>query len=566
MKTHPENSRQVVDRFLGKLGEPLSLAQVERALGRVRERLEDPAALKVAMIAPAASVSIRWMPVAATVLVMLAGGLTQLLFMQPDRADSVAKAVSGQLYLAGVRPLFPLASHIEAAQSIRTGAEAGTIELRDGSRIEMGPQAELSIVPAVDGMSVRLSSGTVIVTAAKQRNGHLYVETPDLRVSVVGTVFSVSAERTGSRVSVIEGEVQVHQGGTAQTLTPGEQASTSPTLGPMPVETELRWSKSVGELAALMQQAAPVVSPGTVAPLQAVQAPLRVIQGTVRLSSRPEGIEGVAVTVCPAGVAIDRAASYFVGNSAVGEYTIRLRTADPAQVPPATVQGGPIVRDKTFFYALWDGALACARGLQVKTDASGRFQLADVAPGDYVVRAQLEGYYGPAANGTYPAFASQNVSVDAQQATPEVSLSLIRGGSISGRVRDPEGKLAMNINVAAAVGTASPTASRTTDDRGEYRLFGLPPGEYYVSAGGTGSAAGVLRYFVRWDAAHGQVNNWTSAPAQTFFPNGSSVAEGKAIVLREGEEVVGVDITLRPVPPSDAPVQPALPGRWIIRP
>jgi hypothetical protein len=585
MKTHPEDSRQAVDRFLGKLGEPLAPAQVERVLGRVRERLEEPPALNVSINTSASSVSIRWIPVAATILVRLAGGLAQLLYMQPGRADSVAKAVSGQVYLAGVRPLSPLDSHIKAAQSIRTGAEAGTIELRDGSRIEMSPQAELSVVPAVDGMSVRLSSGTVIVTAAKQRDGHLYVETSDLVVSVVGTVFSVSAEKTGSRVSVIEGEVKVQQGSVAQTLTPGQQASTSPTLGPLPVETELRWSKSAGELAALMEQqaapvvpAAPIVSPVTIAPQQSQS---RVIQGSVKLASRPEGIEGVTVTVCPAGSANSRATRMIVRDpNAQDGYTITFQQQrDPAFQPPPAAQAvvpqnAPIVREKAYFFALWDGNLACARASQIKTDAAGRFQIADVSPGEYVVRAELEGYFGPAANGTYPAFASQNITVDAQQTTPEVSLSMVRGGSISGRVRDSDGKLAVNVSVSAGVAAAQgnvaaslgPTVSRATDDRGEYRLFGLPPGEYYVAAGGAGaSAAGVYRYFVGWNVAPAQaaVNAWIASPGQTFFPNGSSLAEGKTIVLREGEEVVGVDITMRPAPPTDPSVAP---GRWIIRP
>lgn len=587
MKTHPEESRQVVDRFLGKLGEPLAPAQVERALGRVRERLEEPAALDASVRMARASVSIRWAPVAATIVVMLAGGLAQLLYLSPVRADSVAKAVSGQVYLVGVRPLSPLDSHIEAAQSIRTGAESGTIELRDGSRIEMGPQAELSVVPAKDGMSVRLSSGTVIVTAAKQRDGHLYVETSDLVVSVIGTVFSVSAEKAGSRVSVIEGEVKVQQGHVAQTLTPGQQASTSPTLGPLPVETELRWSKKAGELAALMEQqaapaipAAPVISPGTVAfqqILQGLQGTSRVIQGSVKLASRPEGIEGVAVTVCPAHGAI-AGNTHFVldAGGQQGGPTFYFRQADPQAAQPQAggAQNAPIVREKAYFFALWDGSLACVRAQQAKTDATGRFQLADVPPGDYVVRAQLEGYFGPATNGTYPAFASQNISVDAQQATPEVSLTLVRGGSISGRVRDADGKLAMNVNVSAGVAaqgnaTASPTVSRTTDDRGEYRLFGLPPGEYYVAAGGIGTtAAGAYRLYFAGHATQGHaVNTWVSHPGQpqTFFPNGSSLNEGKVITLREGEEVVGVDIMMRPVPP-DQQSPTALRGRWIIRP
>jgi hypothetical protein len=67
-----------------------------------------------------------------------------------------------------------------------------------------------------------LKNGSILVSAAKQRNGHFYVKTKDVTVSVVGTVFIVKAEQEGSRVAVIEGEVHVQKGATTERLSPGE--------------------------------------------------------------------------------------------------------------------------------------------------------------------------------------------------------------------------------------------------------------------------------------------------------------------------------------------------------
>jgi RNA polymerase sigma factor (sigma-70 family) len=70
-----------------------------------------------------------------------------------------------------------------------------------GSRVEIREMSELSLDHASDGLRIRLSKGSIIVNAAKQRNGHLYVQTKDMTVSVVGTVFVVNAEEAGSRVA-----------------------------------------------------------------------------------------------------------------------------------------------------------------------------------------------------------------------------------------------------------------------------------------------------------------------------------------------------------------------------
>jgi uncharacterized protein (TIGR03435 family) len=94
----------------------------------------------------------------------------------------------------------------------------------------------------------------VFITAAKQRTGHLYVQTKDVTVAVVGTVFLVNAEEAGSRVAVIEGEVQVQQGGKTNRLLPGEQVATNPLMTPHPVVEQLAWSRSAEPYLTPLQQ------------------------------------------------------------------------------------------------------------------------------------------------------------------------------------------------------------------------------------------------------------------------------------------------------------------------
>jgi hypothetical protein len=105
-------------------------------------------------------------------------------------------------------------------------------------------------------------------------------------------VFSVSAASTGSRVSVIEGEVRLQKGQTEQTLQSGQQASTSLSLGPMSVESEIGWSKSAGKLVALLQQAPPSV------PAPPRREGTNVVTGVVRRSNNGEPISGLAVSLC----------------------------------------------------------------------------------------------------------------------------------------------------------------------------------------------------------------------------------------------------------------------------
>jgi len=138
---------------------------------------------------------------------------------------------------------------------VRTGGQArAVLMLKDGSKIEMRPNSELAVEKADDGVRIRLKGGSVFVTAAKQRAGHLYVQTKDVTVSVVGTVFLVNAEEAGSRVAVIEGEVHVRQGDKTSRLLPGQQVASNPLMAEHPVVEQLAWSRSAEPYLAPLQQ------------------------------------------------------------------------------------------------------------------------------------------------------------------------------------------------------------------------------------------------------------------------------------------------------------------------
>ena len=156
------------------------------------------------------------------------------------------RSISGELaVVAGgeVRPAVA-GERIAGSQLVRTAQGSGAVlELADGSQIELAERSELGLGRRWDGTVLELERGSLIVEAAEQRRGHLYVDTGDCRVSVVGTIFSVNHGAKGSRVSVIEGEVHVRQGAELAVLLPGQQLATGHRLAAVPLTQEISWSR-----------------------------------------------------------------------------------------------------------------------------------------------------------------------------------------------------------------------------------------------------------------------------------------------------------------------------------
>ena len=166
------------------------------------------------------------------------------------------KAVAAVLVLGvaiGTAIVWPRGVHVYAA-----GNDGLQVTLADDSRVEMRAHSEMAVGRASDGIQIDLKTGDIIVTAARQREGHLYVRTSDMavalsavayraKVDVEGAVFLASAGQQGSRVGLIDGEVRVREGSVETLLRPGEQVATSPALAARTVRDDILWSRNATE-------------------------------------------------------------------------------------------------------------------------------------------------------------------------------------------------------------------------------------------------------------------------------------------------------------------------------
>jgi hypothetical protein len=110
---------------------------------------------------------------------------------------------------------------------------------------------------------------------------------------------------------------------------------------------------------------------------------------------------------------------------------------------------------------------------------------------------------------------------------------------IRGRIRDASGQFASNVQVEALV-IAYPNGlpslmtalSKASDDRGEYRLYGMPPGDYYIGA--TPRPPSAIAALAGGDRS-----------VKTFYPNEFDISRATKITIRGGEEIPNIDITIQ---------------------
>jgi hypothetical protein len=132
-----------------------------------------------------------------------------------------------------------------------------------------------------------------------------------------------------------------------------------------------------------------------------------------------------------------------------------------------------------------------AKSYETKTGPDGKFIFNNVAPGVYrLIANRTSGGYIPAEYGQRNA-TSEGIplTIVAGQTLGGIQLSMASSGSIAGRIYDEDGEPVARAQVSALRqvykdGHRVLTNVQTveTNDRGEYRLFWLAPGRYYVSA------------------------------------------------------------------------------------
>jgi hypothetical protein len=192
----------------------------------------------------------RWsvFAVAAAVVVIAATAfvVNNMYFAVPAGARATVQSVDGTAYrvMPDGELLLTAGAQLNEGEIMRTAAGSHAyVKLSDGSLVEVNERTSFAVKARGKDMTIALDQGAVIIQAPHRDSGHLYVKTPDARVTDTGTVFSVNAGMKGSRVSVVEGSVEVAGGGRNEVLHAGEQVSTSANMEPIPVEQDIAWSR-----------------------------------------------------------------------------------------------------------------------------------------------------------------------------------------------------------------------------------------------------------------------------------------------------------------------------------
>lgn len=175
----------------------------------------------------------------------------------PPGVRAEVQSVDGSAYRisdAGEHQLTP-GDKLSEGDHLRTSGGAHTVlRLSDGSTVEINERSVLGVGARGHNMTIALDNGAVIVQAARRDSGHLYVKTPDCRIAVTGTVFSVNSGIKGSRVGVLQGSVHVVHAGMDSLIHAGEQIATNDNLSPAPVEQQISWSQDRDKYLALLAQ------------------------------------------------------------------------------------------------------------------------------------------------------------------------------------------------------------------------------------------------------------------------------------------------------------------------
>ena len=171
--------------------------------------------------------------------------------------------------------------------------------------------------------------------------------------------------------------------------------------------------------------------------------------------------------------------------------------------------------------------------IRTTTDREGKFEVSGLQPVIYQVFAFLQGYAPLLRN-------LDDTQTSLYRVGDSVTLVLTKGGVITGTVTNQAGEPIVGVNVRAVMIRAANYSlfpygpmggADLTDDRGIYRIYGLPEGTYVVSAGGGGE----MRY--------SEVDPFDK-DIPTYAP-ASTRDTAQEIIVRAGAESNGVDIQYR---------------------
>lgn len=217
-------------------------------------------------------------------------------------------------------------------------------------------------------------------------------------------------------------------------------------------------------------------------------------------------------------------------------------------------------------------------GRTATTDDRGRYRIDQLGAGTYTVNASKTGFVDGVYGQRRPLQPGTPVVVAEAQAIGNIDLRLTRGGVITGRLMDEDGEplaralvTVQRYRYVAGERQLTPAGADQTDDRGQYRVFGLPPGDYFVSASTAGLAELLGRGMQQLAAGIGVLGGRgggrgaglgggalaagglpeepeASGYAPTYYPGVVSAPEAGKVNVAPGQEVGSIDFQILLVP------------------
>ena len=229
------------------------------------------------------------------------------------------------------------------------------------------------------------------------------------------------------------------------------------------------------------------------------------------------------------------------------------QTVDPASLARVegqvvdSVTGGPLRKTQNILHGAAGGEFHAI------SDASGHFAIEKVAPGAYSLTAEHQNYAVQDYGATRPGVAGTRITLTAGQSAAGIDIKLIPFGVISGKVTDQDGDPVAGVPITVmrwgfirGGRQLVPSGGGTsTNDRGEYRIYNLASGRYFVAARPVRTD-----FYSAAEAVHGGTGATPGESGResftvTFYPSAGDVASSAPVVVGAGQEVPGTDIQLR---------------------
>jgi protocatechuate 3,4-dioxygenase beta subunit len=179
------------------------------------------------------------------------------------------------------------------------------------------------------------------------------------------------------------------------------------------------------------------------------------------------------------------------------------------------------------------------------TDEQGRYEFTELRAGRYTINASKGGYATASYGQQRPSDPGTPLTLLDNQTVERVDMSLVRGSVITGRVVDEFGEPMPDVQVSVqrymfvqGQRRLFPAGGGSSNDIGEFRLFGITPGQYYLSA--------------TWRPPNPAPNTQPNPEDRTtyapwYFPGSDNVAQAQRITLTAGQEMTDVVFAMKPL-------------------